>query len=1561
MKRSWLAALFLSLLLVFPVFAFTDPRTAIYDTIKTETLKGLKASFKRDIKIGKLEGMLLGSVVLKEVEFPGFFTAPNIYIRFNPATFAVKRDIIPAITTLTAVKADFKIERDKNNQWNLFSLLPPPEPGAPPPPVLQGIVILKNCRVNYHDRLGFQKNPQSFSEPLENVNGEINFTKKDTIVIKLDGKTVDGSYLNFFGNFNTRTGKFLIKVAGDNLILKKWGNYLVAEELPRFESGLAGIDLQITSSQKPSAPVNMSGNYTFSQVSANSGQYSVEQALGDFKFINNDFFSDLSISRGKIFAQELSGETEISFRNNRLSFDLKKIVVYGGTLRGNLDIALAGKMPQLSFKGKMSELNLALASQSTPGIEGYASGEIKLSGPINNLQGDFFANLRQARLFGQPLDKISAALAIKAGDFYVEKLAAISSTAAVYSSGKITRDLVLDFHANARGIKLSGKSILGEMETTVDNFDGNLKLKLDKIALASPLKNMRAEGEVSLSRGKIGAQHFDSARGKIFLGEGLIRIEDLSLRQANSLILVSGQTGIGFPTKLKISGSQINLEDLKIINLWLPAEERNPSGLVAISAEVSGALPKETRISSFDPLLDLDYSMQINLQQLKLASFPVVNSRLNLEWKAHRLYFSNCSLKMPLTEINFNLQLAHAEDFSGDLKGTLDLSEFGKLTAPYGKVDGTLGLNFIFNHQNGNPSLSTSFWLKNLIYNSIAFNEIRGGLSYTNQNFKIVDPLQLTKGPDQYAIAGNADLSGEGALALNFEIRQAEFASFYTLVEELRSEFIRRFSSVSGGKKLRLRLSSFLLPHPEQFSSQNKIILYSSQPLRPYFLQAWGKIYEDFEKSAAAAPTAQLGGEVRGKLNLQGTFINPSANFEGEVKQGFFRNFNFDSLTLAARLLESKLVIDQAELTKEKGKLSAQGEIDAKGKLSLALTAQNMSLEILKTISDQDFRGNFNLNASLDGPLQNPNIAAALSANRVVLAGLDFDNLSMTFSKRKNRLSIEEFSLLKGEALSRLSGSIDYSPEGQIDLEANFNDDALGLFNLFSGDQVRWRAGKASLKLKAGGTMKNPQLSGEVQVKEAAVYLKAIDSEIKQIAGEARIDQNSVIIDQLYGFWQGNSSRGYPNQLAVSGKIDLSDLLAKKSLAFDLTLNPTQIYVDLPNLITGTININQAQLSGLLAWEQNRWPTLRGAAEVNNALLTLSSRPPGEKPAVPLNLDLNLSLNKNVYATMGDIATMNLSYIFMNLEINCDTLQVAGNLAAPSLAGRVALKRGTLTLLNREFSLLSTDQQTTYYGNNPEKISENVAVFKGGEGAEGMQPEANITAQTQVENAETDSSGNLVKKKVIILSRLRGVIGTTDKDRGLNINFDSFSEDSSRTPAEIRPASYSDSEIKVMLLPEIIRSLIGVSKTEGGKQEKVDTNVFLADYLTSQVQTFLFRRVERELESRLGLESLTLEYNVGKDIRQAMRVSEPVPLAEEKPDWRVGFVKGFFDKFFIDVRYSQWINESNTSSARTSINYQLTYKLSPIWSIIYYREPLSVQELATGYQKVTLKAGFSFK
>ena len=159
-----------------------------------------------------------------------------------------------------------------------------------------------------------------------------------------------------------------------------------------------------------------------------------------------------------------------------------------------------------------------------------------------------------------------------------------------------------------------------------------------------------------------------------------------------------------------------------------------------------------------------------------------------------------------------------------------------------------------------------------------------------------------------------------------------------------------------------------------------------------------------------------------------------------------------------------------------------------------------------------------------------------------------------------------------------------------------------------------------------------------------------------------------------------------------------------------------------------------------------------------------------------------------------------------------------------------------------------------------------------------------------------------------------------------------------------------------MLLPEFIQSLAG--ENQGG----TETNALVADYLSGQVQSTVFRGLERELERKLGLENLTLQYDLGKNFRQALGASDQQNSNSTTPAWQVGFTKGFFDRIYLNMNYSQFSQTSNQQQipSQQIFNYQLTYKLTPIWSIIYYREPTSFTELTSGYQKGTLSAGFSF-
>jgi hypothetical protein len=164
--------------------------------------------------------------------------------------------------------------------------------------------------------------------------------------------------------------------------------------------------------------------------------------------------------------------------------------------------------------------------------------------------------------------------------------------------------------------------------------------------------------------------------------------------------------------------------------------------------------------------------------------------------------------------------------------------------------------------------------------------------------------------------------------------------------------------------------------------------------------------------------------------------------------------------------------------------------------------------------------------------------------------------------------------------------------------------------------------------------------------------------------------------------------------------------------------------------------------------------------------------------------------------------------------------------------------------------------------------------------------------------------------------------------------------------------AYNEESIKVMLLPDFVKSLTGVEKGRAA-----DGNVVVADYLNSRLQTVVFRGVERQLETALGLESLMLDYNFGSDIQRAMGLSGN---GAQRSNLGVGFIKGFFDKLYIDVRYSQSVDAAGSATPRQTVNYQLTYKLSPIWSVAYYREPLSLYDLQSGPSKTSLNGTLHF-
>lgn len=1616
---------------------------AIYEEIKAQTIKGIKDYFKKDISIGKAGGIIIGQVVFEDVSFAGQLTAKKVYINYNPIVFALKKDIVPAISKITIKEGRFKISRNKQNEWNFNSLLPPEEPGGPPPPPFRAKLVFDNCVIDYQDALGYGKKPTRFDQEIKQVNGIVSFQKKDKISIDLKGVVEDktvSSPASIKGGVDYSTSTFQFDIKSEKLALKKWSKYAVPFLPIKASAGQVDVNLKLSQAKTKAWPVALAGNFTFLTAEAQFDQYSfskvngqlliddenltfknlktnlnglpikINGSLKDFKeqklnlivslykldlkkiplafsqikqldlqgaasgpikitgTINRPLIKgQIDIFKGVFYNQAFSGRSNFSFQDKKLKVEVPFAYLYQGKAIGNVDLDFSEPIPIMSVDSKLEKISLASLSQNAPGIAGQANGKFQLSGPINDLSGDLDLNLSQATLLGQSLQKVKSSLQIKDGNIHLTDFFASSETASLQSSGTISRDLNFNFLATAKGIRLRGHGLFGSMEATVNHFKGSISWLLDNEFLNSPLKNLNASGEALITNGRIGEQSFDRAEGKINMGQGEIVIDHVNLKNNTSILYASGQAGIGVPTKLKISGKKVALSDLKILNHLVPDELKNSQGTTDLDFEITGQIPKEARFVSLAPLANLKLSGKVKITEALVADLPLKEGQATFSWDRNNLTIKDGQLKNDTAKLDFSLNYNKESKIKGRFNGTVNLAQTKKLLHKYGNFDGLLELNLELEGKAEDPQIKANFRAQRFKFNKSFFDKVEGSFNYSQKTLKLSSPVSLTKGESQYKVSGSLDLApilakqnGESFLDLKVEIPSADLQSAARLIENLRSELTKQPQAKIVRNRVIIKLPATKIVNSQPFTREKSFKLYGANGKKTYFLEDWAKSIAATKKEERFIPVdLRFGGKLSGRLVVQGKLKNLAGGFSGQVEDGFFQDFSFASLKTQATLKDKMVNLKHFELNKENGKLAAQGEFNLNGEdLNLKVNANKMSFKILRILFNEDFDGNFNLEANLSGSLQNPIIAATLSGKKIRLAKIPFDNISLSINKKAEYLYLNEVSLTEKKKTSKIRGLASLNPEGKIKIEAYLKDNAIGLLNLFT-DEINWQHGLASVEVLVTGKSGQPQINGTLEVENANLYVRAIDSGVRKITGKAKIKNNRINIEKLTGDWYGKSSRDRHNLLGLSGSLDLSPLFtARKSVGLALVFDPMYLQVDLPKLFIGTVKTKKSFLTGYLPLQLARGrqdpslrPTLTGQANVSDAVISLSQNRSPQDKIFPINYNLTIALDKNIYAVMGDVFTTDLSTIFMNLEIRSKELKITGSSLTPSLLGKIDLRRGTLNIFNRDFELLNTEQQEKFYPYNPEKITANTASFSGKKGSEGVKPKVAITAKTEVENVEKDSSGQKTRTKVIILSNLKGLIGATDKEDELKIGFAAFVEDKTKSPSEFVAATYSEDQIKVMLLPDFIKSLAA-----SDDEDQVDSKVILADYLSSRVQTYVFRNIERNLEQSLGLESLTLEYNLGKKLRQDMGVQDIN--YEEEPNWRVGFVKGFFDKLYVDVRYQAFDEE--TSSDNPAFIYQLTYKLSPVWSIIYYREPPTLAELTTGYQKVTLKAGFSF-
>src|SRR3989339_90282 len=1570
LKILFFIMVFFSALAV-PSFAlpFVDD---LYANIKEQTTKGLEASFNRKVKIKKISGRIIGAVLLEGVSIGDEVHLESLKVEFNPIKFiANKGNIVPAITKLTVQKGRLYILRDKKGRFVISDILKKGEDESPP---LTAKIILSGVDVVYEDKAGMPYKKQKILSKLEKVKGEINFAKAPKMEFNIKGINEKKSPISLIGSFDGGDLSYNIKVSAKQLSAAAWVNYFAPEV--NFSSGSIDVDFEADAKNMTlnlkgivdSIPVAVKGRIfkdldlilSFQDADVDKinkllkNKVSLEaeglvsaNVLLSGHYGNPKIRSIIVVRDGSFFGTGISGSSVITYADKKVKIESSDIKVYKGRINVYGEVALSGKSPIFNINGKTNNVYLPAITQNAPGVEGYLTGDFRIKGSLSDLKGTLSGVLGKASLWGQPLNLFSANIRLKDGYIEFEQLKFASDTAEFIGKGQMSPQKEFSFHAEAKGLKLSGAGPLGPMGLRIDKFFGDLAFNLNDEFLKNPLKNLTASGSIEISKGFIGKQLIKRGGGEVSLSHGKIQARKMFLQQGESTIFASGETGVGVQTDLMVLGKGIYLKDLGIIRQFFSLESLSLEGTVDFYAKVNGFL---SNVKSFEDVLALNVSIEVNSGGAKIDNTHIKLISLEAFVDDGDFNINYAYIKTESSEVYGSIKYSKEDDSYGvvaNLQAKLDLKDIQFFTQKYGVIEGQGILEFEAVEKKEGQEASLFMDFKGGRFNDIVLDKAKGKIELKNKKIRFVQPLELQTGKNEITCLGDiyfGENPDENKVDIKLSLKKGDVNEIIKLLSR-GYKIYGQFSRSRDVSVKKVNVAKFDLPKFDgQFFEKNRSV------------EEEGVVWDKLNKSLLQYKLSQeppiieaINGEIKSDIKISGKLLAPNFDVQAEIKNGSYKGYDFDKLNSSLKINSGFVTLEKAELKKSEGAAAASGFYDLKTQvISVEVAAKDMPVDVLMLLSKKEFIGKFNAKSEIRGTAKAPIVTLSFGTSNVKLADVSFDGIKGYMTYADKVLTVKEFTVEEKDHISALSGMV--KTDG-LKLSITLEGHSLGLVNLFN-DEFKWMEGDAVGNLNLFAKEGDFSANGNLSIKNGVWHIKALNGDVG--SGNVSITANGkkAILHNLSGSWYGGD-KAASEPVSFSGYVDWGE---KK---FNLSMSNGKYYINVPNVYRGNLSMDNMAFSGVFDS-----PKLIGRVTMMDSIISLPTSSSntamggGKGTKLPILLDLDIDITKNVYLTAGNVNTIDLSNIFLNMEIYGQGIKASGLLTEPNVYGRIYFKRGSVSIFNREFTLLSSSRLESFYPLNIDSTANNYAEFSGR-----IIPDLNLFALVKVEDTTAKKASSIaplevlaepVKKEVVVVSHITGIPFSKDKNKALNVDLDAFQEDVTTVPSSYKRTAYSKDEIRALLLPDFVKSAMGLNNES---LSNVETNAVVADYLNSRLQTVVFRGIERQLEQVLGLESLTLEYNFGKDLRKALGAKDTSQAQTQSLG--VGFVKEMFDRFYIDIKYARFEDSGNQSSTEY-FNYQLTYRLTQVFSFSYYREPLSINEPISGFSKTSLKATFGF-
>lgn len=464
----------------------------------------------------------------------------------------------------------------------------------------------------------------------------------------------------------------------------------------------------------------------------------------------------------------------------------------------------------------------------------------------------------------------------------------------------------------------------------------------------------------------------------------------------------------------------------------------------------------------------------------------------------------------------------------------------------------------------------------------------------------------------------------------------------------------------------------------------------------------------------AAGVQAPVLGLVNANATIRGYATAPTVNAHAELDKGLVERVAIHEATIDGRAANGRATITNAVLAIDNLTANASGYANLAPNAPFDLTVNAKSADVAalsKTITGKtlDASGSLSTTLRVSGTQKNLSIADTLDADNVRYAKYTLPHAHAQVAVVPGRATISntEVDLQKGKVL--VDGSAPLRPNfaGIFDdrpISLNVTAQAIDLAQ-FAALAPKGTNVTGSLDGRVGlvGDIDNPGLSGLLTLANGSFQGPQERSKISDLQAQVAFANRTVTLQNTHAEVGGG-------KISLDGSVSIPSLRnPANSATIALDAISDNAVFDLPNLFKGRIDGNVTVARAAFSDYKVGGRVSVTSARIATAGLLPKSEPTPAVTATPLPLDINLAVD------VGNDVRVQGGPIDIGAK---GDLQVGGTLGAPTVDGVLTSTGGTLSFY-RTFRL-----------QYPSTVS-----F---ERSDGIIPNVDVTATTQVDNPQTD-------------------------------------------------------------------------------------------------------------------------------------------------------------------------------------------------------------------------------